>query len=79
MNGLQAAGFTGTMVYKDTLDTVFKGTSPTDGYIVLSVLDNDGKCNMVLKSGSQLSLVVLFSQERKLWPVTGIFRLISLR
>ena len=36
-------GFTGTMVYNETLDTVFKGASPKEGYIALSLISDTGK------------------------------------
>ena len=39
---LHASGFTGTMVYTGTMDTVFQGTSPKESYLMLNVVDNGG-------------------------------------
>jgi len=40
---LRASGFTGTMAYTGTMDTVFQGTSPKESYLILNVLDNGSK------------------------------------
>ena len=41
--GLKSTGFTGTMAYKGTMDTVFQGTSPKESYLVLDVLDSSSR------------------------------------
>ncbi len=78
---LSNKGFTGVKVFDEKMDTVFKGTSPQETFLLLTVTgeDNSGKTAGHEIISPHLISLSLSIQLQSLWLPTGISLLTSLQ
>ena len=42
LSGLTSTGFTGVQVFNETMDNIFKGTSPKESFLLVSLISDTG-------------------------------------